>query len=122
MRDLLVPAGVVVLGGGGALARFLLDAAAERRTGGRFPVGTLVVNLSGALLLGLLSGVELGGDALKLAGTAALGSFTTFSTWMLEAHRLAQDGQFGLAVANVGLSAAAGLAVTALGLVLGGAL
>jgi CrcB protein len=122
MSDLLVPAGVVVLGGAGALARFLLDAAVERRTGGRFPLGTLAVNLSGALVLGLLAGVELGGDALTLAGTAALGSFTTFSTWMLEAHRLAQDGQFGPAVANLGCSVAAGLAVTALGLAVGGAL
>jgi CrcB protein len=122
MSELLVAAGVVVLGGAGALARFLLDAAVERRTGGRFPLGTLAVNLSGALLLGLLAGVEPGGDALTLAGTAALGSFTTFSTWMLEAHRLAQDGQFGLAIANVGYSAAAGLAATALGLALVGAL
>ena len=122
MNDLFVALGVVVLGGVGALARFLLDSAVERRTGGRFPWGTLVVNLSGALVLGVLAGGDLGGDAFKLAGTAALGSFTTFSTWMLEAHRLAQDGQFGLAIANVGYSGGAGLAVTALGLVLGGAL
>ena len=121
MSDLLVAVGVVTLGGVGALARFLLDAAVGRRTGGRFPWGTLVVNLSGALALGLLAGVDLGGDAFTLAGTAALGSFTTFSTWMLEAHRLAQDGQFGPAIANVGYSAAAGLAVVALGLALGGA-
>ena len=121
MTDLFVGLGVVVLGGIGALARFLLDTAVARRTGGRFPWGTMAVNLSGALALGLLAGADLGGDAFTLAGTAAIGSFTTFSTWMLEAHRLAQDGQFGPAIANVGYSAAAGLAVVALGLALGGA-
>ena len=54
---------------------------------GRFPLGTLAVNLSGALLLGFLVGVSLHGDAYLIAGTAVLGSYTTFSTWMLETQR-----------------------------------
>ena len=55
----------------------------------RFPLGTLLVNLSGALVLGLFCrGSRCSGDAYLLAGTAVIGSYTTFSTWMLESHRL----------------------------------
>ena len=43
-------------------------------------------------MLGLFAGLALHGDALLLAGTALLGSYTTFSTWMFETHRLAEDG------------------------------
>ena len=75
--------GVGLLGGIGALGRFLLDAAVSLRLGRRFPVGTLVVNVSDAFLLGLLAGLGVGGRAILLVGTATLGSYTTFSTWML---------------------------------------
>ena len=61
-------------------------------TGGRFPLGTLIVNLSGALVLGIIVGLALHGNAYLLAGTAVIGSYTTFSTWMFESHRLAEDG------------------------------
>jgi fluoride exporter len=46
------------------------------------------VNLTGAAILGVLTGLALPPTAVLLAGTAAVGSYTTFSTWMLEAHRL----------------------------------
>ena len=49
-------AGVVLLGGAGAVLRFLLDRAVARRVARPFPFGTLTVNLSGAVLLGLLAG------------------------------------------------------------------
>jgi CrcB protein len=71
---------VGLLGGVGALGRFLLDAAVSLRARGQFPAGTLVVNTSGALLLGLLVGLGVGGQVLLLAGVATLGSYTTFST------------------------------------------
>ncbi len=112
-------AGVALLGGGGAIARFLLDGAIGRRAGGGFPLGTLVVNLSGALALGLLTGLALTGNALVLAGTATLGSYTTFSTWMLESQRLAEDVEVPLALLNVALSLAAGVGAAALGRLLG---
>jgi len=114
--------GIAVLGGLGAIGRFLLDATVASRVGGDFPFGTLAVNLSGAFALGLLLGASLEGDALLLAGTATLGSYTTFSTWMLEAHRLGEESELGLALANIALSAAVGLAAAALGRVIGGAL
>lgn len=101
--------GVALLGGAGAVARFALDGAVERRTDSELPLGTLAVNVSGSLLLGLLTGLHVTGDALLLLGTAALGSFTTFSTLVLETERLAEDGQERLALVNLALSVAAGL-------------
>ena len=113
---------VGLLGGVGALGRFLLDAAVSLRLGRQFPIGTLVVNLSGAFLLGLLAGLGVGGRAMLLAGTASLGSYTTFSTWMLESQRLGEDGELRLAVANLTVSLLVGLAAAAAGWTLGGAL
>jgi fluoride exporter len=113
---------VAVLGGVGALLRFRLDQLVQRRLAGELPVGTLSVNVSGCFCLGLLTGLSVTGDALLLLGTAALGSFTTFSTWMLETERLAEEGDVGLAVLNVVGSVAGGLIAAALGWVLGGAL
>jgi CrcB protein len=116
----LVWAGVAVLGGCGALLRFALDGAvSERVRVSEFPWGTFAVNLSGAFLLGLLAGLALHGDALLLAGTATLGSYTTFSTWMLEAHRLGEDGSLGLAFLNVALSIVAGVGAAELGRLIG---
>jgi CrcB protein len=113
--------GVALLGGTGAIARFTFDGAigsrAARASG--FPLGTFVVNTSGALLLGLLSGAALTGDALVLAGTATLGSYTTFSTWMLESQRLAEDADGNGALLNILLSLAAGVAAAALGHAIG---
>jgi CrcB protein len=113
---------VAVLGGVGALARFLLDGAVSQRAGTRFPIGTLAVNLSGSLLLGLCAGVVLNGDAALVVQTALLGSYTTFSTWMFEAHRLGEDGQPAVLWLNVALSLALGLAAVALGRAIGDAL
>jgi CrcB protein len=118
----LVWLGVGLLGGVGALARFLLDAFVDGRVGGGFPWGTFAVNISGALALGLLTGVALRGDALVLAGGAALGSYTTFSTWMLETDRSVEDHGAGAAVVNVALTALVGLATAALARLLGEAL
>jgi CrcB protein len=111
--------GVAVLGGVGACGRFLLDSVIAARAAGDFPVGTLTVNASGALLLGLLTGLAVQGNLLVLAGTATLGSYTTFSTWMLETHRLAEDGEGLSAIANILLSLAVGIGAAALGKVIG---
>lgn len=114
--------GVGLIGGLGAVARFLLDGAVAVRLGRSFPFGTLVVNLSGALLLGVLVGASTSGDAFALLGTGALGAFTTFSTWMLESHRLAEDGQLPLGAWNIALSLGLGLAAAELGRLIGAAL
>lgn len=114
--------GVGALGGVGALARFALDSAISARRPGGFPWGTFAVNASGALALGLVVGLALHGDALLLAGGATLGSYTTFSTWMLESHRLGEDGRRGLLALNLALPLLVGLAAAALGRLIGSAL
>jgi CrcB protein len=120
--SVLVWLGVVLLGGVGAVLRFCVDKVVSARTRGAFPHGTLVVNISGAMLLGLLSGLALDQRVALLAGTALIGSYTTFSTWMFEAQRLAEDRQLSGAAANLAGSLALGLAATVLGAVMGSAL
>jgi fluoride exporter len=114
--------GVAGLGGVGAIARFVLDGAVSGKIGRDLPVGTFVINISGAFLLGLLAGVALSGAALILAGTATLGAYTTFSTWMLETHRLREDGEFRAALGNIAVSLGVGIGAAALGHVVGAAL
>lgn len=114
---------VGLLGGAGAISRFVVDGlVGERAGGGSFPWGTLVVNLSGAALLGGLAGAAVSGTALVLAGTATVGSYTTMSTWMLESHRLGQDGQFPAVAANLVGSLLVGFAAAAAGHAIGAAL
>jgi CrcB protein len=118
----LVWIGVALLGGVGALLRFRLDALVQMRVAGEFPLGTFVVNLAGSFCLGALTGLAVTGDTLLLAGTALLGSFTTFSTWMLETERLGEEGQERVALLNLGFSFGGGLAAALLGWALGAAL
>ncbi|MGA9858594.1 MAG: fluoride efflux transporter CrcB [Solirubrobacteraceae bacterium] len=114
---------VGLLGGVGALVRFTIDGLIGERAGsGPFPWGTFVVNVSGAALLGGLAGAAVTGNASVLGGTAALGSYTTLSTWMLESHRLAQDDQLVIAGANLAGSLLVGFAAVAAGHALGSAL
>jgi len=96
--------GIGMLGGLGAVARFLLDGAVAGRLGRGFPYGTLVVNLSGSFALGVVVGAALDQDAYRLAGTGLLGAFTTFSTWALESHRLGEDGELRLGAFNFAVS------------------
>ncbi len=114
--------GAAVLGGCGAILRFLLDSAVSARATSAFPYGTFVVNISGAVLLGLVVGAALGGDEAILIGTATIGSYTTFSTWMFETHRLVEQGDVARAFANAAVSLAVGLCAVYVGRVLGGAL
>jgi CrcB protein len=113
-------AGVILIGGAGSVARFLADGLVASATGRDFPFGTLVINVSGAVILGLLTGLALGHDQALLAGTAAVGSYTTFSTWMFETDRLAEERQYRKAVANVIVSLVLGVAAAALGRLIGG--
>ena len=111
----LVWVGVVLVGGIGSVLRFLIDRAVARRAARPFPFGTLTVNLSGATLLGFLGGLALSKEAALLAGTAFVGAYTTFSTWMLETQRLSEEHQMRSALGNVVVSVALGLAAALLG-------
>jgi CrcB protein len=107
--------GVVLAGGVGAVLRFLVDRAVARRAARSFPFGTLVVNISGAALLGLLGGLALSRHTALLAGTAFVGSYTTFSTWMLETQRLSEERQVRNAVVNIVVSIVLGIGASLFG-------
>lgn len=112
-------AAVAVAGGAAAVLRFIVDTAVGERLGSQFPFGTLFVNLSGVLVLGLLTGVALGPNVSLVAGTATVGTYTTFSTWMLESQRLTEDGDASSAVANLVVSTVLGVVAAALGRTIG---
>ena len=113
---------VGVLGGLLAIGRFLVDGLISERAGSEFPWGTFTINISGSFVLGLLTGATLSSNTLLLAGTASIGSYTTFSTWMLETHRLGDDDDRRPLVLYVVLSLAVGLGAAALGRIVGRAL
>ena len=104
----------------GALVRYGVSVAALRWWGAGFPLGTLIVNLVGCFLLGMVTelGVERGMISPELRavlGTGFLGALTTFSTFGVETFRAAEVGQWGVAAVNVGLNLAGGLALVGCG-------
>jgi len=118
---------VAVAGGLGAAARFVVDGAVRARTpSAAFPWATVVVNVSGSLVIGLVTGVLLGaGDPAHLepwrlgVATGFCGGYTTFSTAMVETVRLARSGRRRLALANALGTMALTLAAVALGIAIG---
>jgi CrcB protein len=115
-----------VAGGLGAVARFVLDTVVRARVGGAFPWATLLINLTGSLLLGVLTGLVLfrgAPDQLRLVlGTGLCGGYTTFSTASFETVRLVQQHDTPRAVAYSAASVLGSLAAAGLGLVLTGSL
>jgi CrcB protein len=107
---LLEVVGVGVLGGFGAVARFLLDGGIAARLGRAFPYGTLVVNLSGSVVLGVLVGPALPPRTSEVLTAGLIGAFTTFSTWMFESHRLGEDDEGNLAAINALVALVLGVA------------
>jgi CrcB protein len=106
---------VGLLGGVAAAARFVIDYEIKLRARAEFPFGILAVNLSGALALGVVAGIALHGAAVTIIAGGGIGSYTTFSTWILDSHRLALDRRADLAWLNIGASIFAGFAAVALG-------
>lgn len=115
---------VAVAGALGATARYLLDALISRRTPS-FPAGTMIINITGSLLLGLLTGFAIDGlpAVLRTAvGAGILGGYTTFSTSCVETVRLAQERRWRAALTSgLGTLLAATTAAVA-GMLLGRAL
>jgi len=103
----------------GAIGRFLLDSVIAEHAGRDFPYGTFTINITGALILGILTGSALEGTLLLIMGTALIGSYTTFSTWMLESHRLAEDKDYLRSLLNLGMSLLAGFAAALVGHTIG---
>ncbi len=118
----------LLIGAGGFLganARYLVNFWVESHFGGRFPLGTFVINVSGSFLLGLLGTVIAGRllgcpDELRmLLGIGFLGAYTTFSTFEFESQALLRDGEFLYASMNVVLSPLIGLLAVRLGVITG---
>ena len=99
---------IAVGGALGAIARFAVGGWVQQAAGPEFPWGTLVVNISGALLLGFLYVVLEGAPASRewraFLGIGVCGGYTTFSTFSYETARLLQDGQLGRAGAYMAAS------------------
>ena len=107
MTALLVALGAAV----GAALRFEVAS----RYDGRFPVGTLAVNLLGSFVLGLVSALALGQHPLALLGTGFCGGFTTYSAFAVQTHGLGRLRATAYVVATI----AGGLLACALGFAIG---
>ncbi|MEU6356238.1 fluoride efflux transporter CrcB [Streptomyces sp. NPDC047072] len=118
MNWLLVVAGAVV----GAPLRYLTDRAVQSRHDSVFPWGTFAVNVTGCLVLGLLTGAVTEGAAgthlQLLLGTGLCGALTTYSTFSYETLRLTETGARFYAAVNVVASVVAGLGAVFVGVAL----
>jgi CrcB protein len=119
---------VALAGGVGAAARFALDSVihsttARRRLGTALPWGTLAINLSGSLLLGVLVGAVgagvLGGEWQWALGSGFLGGYTTFSTASFETVRMLQQRRWAAGLVNGLLQLVLATALAGAGLWLG---
>ena len=104
----------------GGVCRYALSGWVQRFSDGRFPAGTLAVNVIGCLLIGLLTGGFSGRLLVREEYRIALivgilGGFTTFSAFGMETFALLNDGQFARAAVNVALSVGAGLTAVWIG-------
>jgi CrcB protein len=119
----MIIVGLAVAGALGAVLRYLVDHSVQRRIPSDFPVGILLVNLSGSLVLGVLTGSALhhglSGTWLTVEGTGFVGAYTTFSTFAYDSVRLAENDQWGYSLVNVLVSLGAGVGAAAAGLALG---
>jgi CrcB protein len=93
-----------VAGGVGAVLRFVVDGVTRSRLRSRYPFGTTLINVSGSLVLGLLTGLALHGAITSvwvlILGTGLMGGYTTFSTASFETVRLLQDREYVQALMN----------------------
>ena len=114
---------VGVAGGLGAATRFVVDGLVRSRARTALPVGTIIINVTGSFLLGLLAGAVIvhaaPAELQAIAGTGFLGGYTTFSTASFETVRLIQSRRTGLALLNGIGTAVAAVAAAAAGLALG---
>lgn len=106
----------------GAVCRYLLDLVVQHRHDQAFPWGTFVINVSGSLVLGLITGWSLHAGLPRVPttvlGVGLLGGYTTWSTYLWETFALAESRARAQAVLNLAGSLAAGLLAAAAGLAL----
>jgi CrcB protein len=113
---------VAAAAGLGAVLRYVVDQIVQHRTRAVYPYGTTLINITGSLLLGLVTGLALHHGLPRtptiVLGTGFAGGYTTLSTWAWESLALADEGNLVAAAVNVAASFAAGLAAAAAGLAL----
>jgi CrcB protein len=114
---------LVLAGAVGALLRYEVELGVRRTLGPRFPWGTLVINVSGSFVLGLLAGLAahagVSTSVVTVVGTGLLGAYTTFSTFSVDTVGLVEHGRVRAAAANLGASLVLGLAAAGAGLAIG---
>lgn len=117
---------VALAGALGAVARYAVHTLVQSRVAGLFPLGTVVVNLSGSFVLGVVVGLTiahgLDPDVRAIVGAGFVGAYTTFSSFSSETLGLMEDGVPGTALVNAFGSVVAGLVAATAGLALAGAL
>lgn len=87
---------LVLVGIGGALgslARFKLGKVISEKSKTTFPIGTFIINITGAILLGVVSSLDVSNNMYLLLGDGFLGAYTTFSTFMYEGVNLFQENE-----------------------------
>jgi CrcB protein len=116
----MIAVAVALAAGLGAVSRYVLDQIVQHRTHGEFPYGTLVINITGSFLLGLVTGLAahhgLPRDTALVLGVGFAGGYTTLSTWAWESLALAETGELGEAALNVAGSFGLGLLLAGAGL------
>ena len=118
----MIAALAVALGGAvGAVLRFLVDRGITARWAPTFPAATLLINVTGSFVLGVVTGLSavLGPVWTLALGTGLCGGYTTFSTAMVDAVRLARSQRAGTAVVSVLGTVLWSLLAVAAGLTLG---
>lgn len=100
MSGILLAVAIAIAGGIGSALRYLVDNSVPARLRARFPWGTMIVNLTGSLLLGLVTGLTLGHPWGAILATGLLGGYTTFSTASLESIRLLIAKRYAAALLN----------------------
>lgn len=128
VRNVMLAEPAVLIGFGGILganARYAVSVWAARRIGTSFPYGTLIVNLTGSLLLGFMSTaivvrIASEPEVRLLVSVGFLGAYTTFSTFAFESVGLIRRGAYALAAANVLVSATLGVVGAWVGALAGG--
>ncbi len=120
----MIKIGLLLLGGAtGTLLRYLISGWAHKMVETTFPVGTLLVNLAGSFLIGLVWGLteeqRFSSNLRMFVFIGLFGGFTTFSTFSLETMHLLKEGANAMAVTNILVSNIGGIALVFLGLFLG---
>lgn len=124
-RNVLIRYVLIAVGGAcGAVARYAVGSYVGNRMGTRFPYGTMLINLSGSFVIGLVmtlvvERVTINRNLVYLLPIGFIGAYTTFSTFEFETLRLVQDGQSVAAFSNVILSVIIGFAMVWLGMLAG---